>query len=306
VDRSVSLLPPDDDFRPAGRRYGYRPAADRVRGTWPGGQRLAVYVAIGVEDYRMGDGETEDLLPGVPQPDRVNTSWRDYGNRVGAFRLLDRLTAHGIPPTVLLNTVLYDSAPGVPAAARSAGAEFVAHGHSNSDSLTGRDPADELAYLDAVAGRIQAREGARPGGWSSPWLTHTVATPDLLAQAGYRYLLDLRPDDQPVWLTTASSPLLAIPYALELNDSSTVVGRQASAGEFADMVVDEFDELRESADDQPLVMSVVVHSYISGVPFRLRRLGRALAHLAAHADDVWFTTPREIHRAFSALSPPPD
>jgi peptidoglycan/xylan/chitin deacetylase (PgdA/CDA1 family) len=224
---------------------------------------------------------------------------------VGAFRLLDRLAAHGIPPTVLLNTVLYDSAPDVPAAARAAGAEFVAHGHSNSDSLAGLDPDEELAYVDAVAGRIAEHEGARPGGWSSPWLTHTLTTPDALAEAGYRYLLDLRPDDQPVWLTTGAGPLLAIPYAAELNDSSTVIGRQASAAEFADMVVDEFDELRESADDQPLVMSLVVHSYISGVPFRLRRLSRALAHLAAHADDVWFTTPREIHRAFAGLSPPP-
>jgi hypothetical protein len=98
--------------------------------------------------------------------------------------------------------------------------------------------------------------------------------------------------------------VLAIPYALELNDSSTIVGRQASAAEFADMIVDEFDELRAAAEDQPLVMSVVVHSYISGAPFRLRQLGRALAHLAAHADDVWFTQPRHIHRAFASASPP--
>ena len=76
---------------------------------WPGGEKLAVYVALGVEEYRFGDGLTEDMLPGVPQPDLVNTSWRDYGNRVGAFRLLDRLAALGIPPTVLLNTDVYDT-----------------------------------------------------------------------------------------------------------------------------------------------------------------------------------------------------
>jgi peptidoglycan/xylan/chitin deacetylase (PgdA/CDA1 family) len=288
-----------------GDRYAYASIVGRPPGRWPHGKGLAVYVALGVEDYRFGDGHTEDLLPGVAFPDVVNTSWRDYGNRVGAFRVLDRLARYGIPPTVLLNTMVYDSAPAVAVAARRLGAEIVAHGISNSDSLADLTESQERAYLDAVARRIAEEEGDRPGGWSSPWLAHTESTPDLLAAAGYRYLLDLRPDDQPVWISTTSTPLLAIPYALEINDSSTVIGRQASATEFADMIVDEFDELLAAAQEQPLVMSIVVHSYISGVPFRLRQLDRALAHLHAHADQVWFARPGEIHRAFAALCPPP-
>jgi peptidoglycan/xylan/chitin deacetylase (PgdA/CDA1 family) len=299
------LLPPDDDGRTDGRRYRYRPAAARPTGSWPGGRQLAVYVALGVEDYRLGDGESEDLLPEVPHPDRVNTAWRDYGNRVGAFRVLDGLAECGIPPTLLLNTVLYESAPDVPAAARAAGAEMVAHGHSNSDSLAALAPGQELPYLREVADRIAAAEGTPPGGWSSPWLTHTAETPDLLAAAGYRYLLDLRPDDQPVWMQTASTPLLAIPYALELNDSTTMIGRQVSPRDFADMIVDEFDELRETAGEQPVVMSVVLHSFISGMPFRFRAVRRALEHLAGFAGDVWFTTPAGIDRAFRELAPPP-
>jgi peptidoglycan/xylan/chitin deacetylase (PgdA/CDA1 family) len=286
-------------------RYRYSPIVGRPGGGWPNGKGLAVYVAVGVEEYRFGDGHTEDLLPGVAFPDLVNTAWRDYGNRVGVFRLLDRLAGHGIPPTVLLNTMVYDSAPDVPIAARRLGAEIVGHGISNSDSLAGLTEERESAYLAAVARRITVEEGAPPGGWSSPWLAHTEATPDLLAAAGYRYLLDLRPDDQPVWLATTSTPLLAIPYALELNDSSTVIGRGASATEFADMIIDEFDELLAASAEQPLVMSVVLHSYISGVPFRLRQLSRALAHLRAHADQVWFTRPGEIYRAFAELVPPP-
>ena len=121
------------------------------------------------------------------------------------------------------------------------------------------------------------QEGAAPGGWSSPWLSHTPATLDLLAETGYRYLLDLRLDDQPVWLTTESGPLLAIPYNAEINDSSTMIGKQASAHEFADMIVDEFAEL--CSDAAPLVMSIVLHSFITGVPFRLaRRRAGARAH----------------------------
>jgi hypothetical protein len=151
-----------------------------------------------------------------------------------------------------------------------------------------------------VAARIAAVEGEAPGGWSSPWLTHTPNTVDLLAATGYRYVLDLRMDDQPVWLSTGGAPLLSIPYPLELNDSTSMVGRGASAADFTDMVVDEFDELLAAAEDQPLVMGLVTHSFISGAPFRLRALTRALEHLAAHADDVWFTRPGEIHRAFTA------
>jgi peptidoglycan/xylan/chitin deacetylase (PgdA/CDA1 family) len=276
--------------------YRYTPLPDRPRGAWPNGTRLAVVVCVGVESYRFGDGHAEDVLADVPAPDVVNTAWRDYGNRVGAFRLFDVLRRLGIPPTVLLNTDVYDEAPDVVVAARTAGAEIVGHGRSNSDSLTGMTPEVEHAYLTAVADRIRSQEGTAPGGWSSPWLTHTPATLNLLAASGYRYLLDLRLDDQPIWLSTESGPLLTIPYAAELNDSSTMIGRSVSPRDFADMIDDEFAELNAAATDTPLVMSIVLHSFISGVPFRLRAVGRALERIAA-TDGVWLTAPRQIHRA---------
>lgn len=285
-------------------RYRYEPITGRTRWSWPEGKRLAVYVAMGVESYRLGEGNTEDLLPDVAAPDVVNTAWRDYGNRVGAFRLLDRMGELGIPPTVLLNTNVYDDAPEVVLAARKLGAEFVGHGLSNSDSLAGLSVVDESAYLTAVLRRIEREEGSPPGGWSSPWLTHTHATIDLLPAAGYRYLLDLRADDQPWWLDSTGGPLLAIPYPLELNDSTSMVGRGVNASDFADMIVDEFDELLAASEDQPLVLGVVVHSFISGVPFRLRQLTRALAHLAG-ADEVWLTRPGDIADVFAAAVPPP-
>ncbi|HTI35106.1 MAG TPA: polysaccharide deacetylase family protein [Miltoncostaea sp.] len=291
---------------PPGRRYDYSPVGAGADGRWPNGARLAVYVAVGVESYRFGEGHTEDLLPGVPAPDLVNAAWREYGNRVGAFRILERLGAAGIPPTVLLNTDVYDTAPAVTDAARRAGAEMVGHGLSNSDSLEGLDAERERAYLDAVSERIRAAEGAAPGGWSSPWLTQTERTPDLLAAAGYRYLLDLRFDDRPAWLRTTGAPLLAIPYALELNDSTSMIGRGVPPGAFAEMIVDELDELLAAATGPPLVMSVILHSFISGVPFRLKHVSRALADIAARGDAVWLTQPRRIHEAYARMSPPPE
>lgn len=266
----------------------------RPTGTWPNGARLALWVALGVESYRPDDGMTEDILPRGPAPDLVNAAWRDYGNRVGAFRLLQRLSDIGIRPAVLLNTDLYDETPAVLDAARAVGAEIVGHGRSNSDSLPALAEGSEAAYVADVAARILAEEGAPPGGWSSPWLAHTPTSLTSLAAAGFRYLLDFRLDDQPVWLETEAGRLLAIPYAAELNDSTTMIGRQMTARDFADAILDEAHELLTA--DRPVVMSVVLHSFISGQPWRLRPIAEAFAAVAG-LEGVWCATPAEIYAA---------
>ena len=278
-------------------RQTHPPMPHRPPSRWPGERRLAVYVAVGIEEYVAGGAFAENLIPEVPQPDLVNTAWRDYGNRVGGFRLIGALAEAGIRPAVLLNTDAYATAPGLIAAARAAGAEFVGHGTTNSQSLAAMSEAEERTCVAAVATSIAREEGAAPGGWSSSWLAHRETTIGNLARAGYRYLLDLRMDDQPAWLGTDKSRLLSIPYAAELNDSSTMIGRQMTARDFADMIVDEFDEMIAAAEERALVMSVVLHSFVSGQPFRLRPLRKAFAHLASRPDMVWLTLPREIAAA---------
>ncbi|MFK7837560.1 MAG: polysaccharide deacetylase [Sulfitobacter sp.] len=276
------------------RPWTYSAATQRPEGRWPNGARVALWVAVGVESYRSDDGMTEDILLRGAAPDLANAAWRDYGNRIGAFRLFERLSGMGIRPTVLLNTDVYDEAPEVIAAARAAGAEFVAHGKSNSDSLPALPAGREAAYVAEVRARISAQEGCAPDGWSSPWLAHTPTSLASLSGAGYRYVLDLRLDDQPVWLEASAGRLLAIPYAAELNDSTTMIGRQMDPHSFATALLDEAKELAQSA--QPVVMSVVLHSFISGQPWRVRPLITALSEIAA-MPGVWLTTPSEIHAA---------
>ncbi len=167
---------------------------------------------------------------------------------------------------LLLNTACYDSAPDLIDHARGCHAEFVAHGVANSDTLATMSDSEQANYLRQVTARMTGAEGRAPAGWSSPWLAHSPVTVDLIKEAGFEYILDLGMDDQPVWLNTRTSPLLCVPYALELNDSSTVIGRFASANEFATMIIDQFDEMLDQARQQPLVMCVVVHSFISGQP----------------------------------------
>lgn len=278
----------------------YSPIVARPPSRWPGGKGLALYVALGIEEYRPDDGLTEDIIPGASKPDLVNRSWRDYGNRVGGFRLIDRLASFGIAPAILLNTDVYDTAPALITHARAAGAEMVGHGRSNSDTLAVLSSADENAYVQSVRDRIAAMEGVPPGGWSSPWLAHSPTTLRSLALAGYGYVLDFRLDDQPVMLDSGAGPILAIPYGLEINDSTTAIGRYAAARDFAGMIIDEFDELLAASREQALVMSIVVHSFVSGQPFRLRSLTQALDHIAKFADQVWFTQPRHIAAAVAA------
>lgn len=282
-------------------RYAYTPISQPNSRRWPNGAGLAVYFVMGVEQYNLGAGLTENLMPGLSQPDYANASWRDYGNRVGALRLQQRFTELDMPLAVLLNTDVYNYAPGLMEQLQAAGCELIGHGLSNSDTLAGRAIDDERAYISSVREQIQQHSGRAPKGWSSPWLSQTENTVDLLAECGYGYVLDLGMDDRPVWLRTRQGRLLHIPYALELNDSSTIIGRQASAAGFSQMIIDQFDELLIAAREQPLVMSVAIHSFISGQPFRLRQLTHALQHIVRHREHIWATTPDQIHDYVQAV-----
>jgi peptidoglycan/xylan/chitin deacetylase (PgdA/CDA1 family) len=288
---------------PTHGRYDYSPIGGRPHYRWPNGARLAVYFALGIEHYAFNAGMTETLVPGIPAPDVLNASWREYGNRVGAWRLLDLFAEEGVPLSILLNSCVYDHAPALTDACRRAGHEIIAHGRSNSDIMAAMGEAEEAAYIQAVTDRIRGAEGAAPRGWSSPWIAETLSTPDLLQEAGYLYLLDWCMDDQPVWMTTRRGRILSIPYTQELNDSSTMIGRQAGPSEFADMIVDQFDEMFETGGDAPLVMSVVLHAFISGQPFRLRALRRAVRHIMKKADRLWLTQPGAIASLLSASQP---
>lgn len=280
-------------------RYEYSAITERPLGAWPNGKGLAVYIALNLEQYAFGEGLVEDLVPGIPAPDVLNNSWRDYGNRVGAWRLLSLLSENALPVSLLINSELYEVAPQLIKAFRDYGAEIASHGKTNSDHQAGLDQAQERALIAEVTATFVRHEGRAPAGWLSPWIAETEHTPDLLHEAGYRYVMDWCMDDQPVWLRTRSGRLLAVPYPQELNDSAAIIGRKASTSEFSDMVIDQFDEMLEQSKEQPLVMGIALHSMIVGQPFRLRQLRRALAHIARHRDVCWLTTAGEIAQAFT-------
>jgi peptidoglycan/xylan/chitin deacetylase (PgdA/CDA1 family) len=282
---------------PTHDRYDYVPLRGRPDYSWPGGRRLAVYFALNLEHFSFGEGLGAELAPGGPQPDVLNFAWRDYGNRVGAWYLLDVFDALKLPLAALANSSMYDYAPDLMAAVRARGDEIVGHGRTNAERQGHLDEAAERALIGEATGRLSEAEAAKPEGWLGPWISHSHRTPDLLAEAGYRYLLDWCMDDQPIWFRCRGGKrILAVPYPQEVNDIPAIVARKMGAAEFADMIVDQFDEMLELSESRPLVMGVALHAYLVGQPHRLRHLKRALRHISARREAIWLTTPGAIAR----------
>lgn len=288
---------------PTHGRYAYSAITDRADFDWPDGKRLAVYLGVNLEHFAFGEGKGAQIGNAEPAPDVLNYAWRDYGNRVGAWRLIEMLDALCLPATVLPNSEMYDYAPDLMAAHRDRGDEIAGHGRTNSESQSGMTEAEEAAMIAESSDVIAKGAGQRPLGWLSPWIAETDLTPDLLVEAGYTYTMNWCMDDQPVWMRTRSGPLLSLPYGQEINDIPAIVGRKTGAAEFADMIIDNFDELLEQSARQPLVYGIALHPYIIGQPFRLRQLRRALTHIANHRDTVWIARAGEIAQAFAERNP---
>jgi peptidoglycan/xylan/chitin deacetylase (PgdA/CDA1 family) len=283
-------------------RYGYVPLRGRAAYTWPNGRRLAVYFALNLEHFSYGEGHGAELAPGGPQPDILNFAWRDYGNRVGAWYMLDAFDALDLPLAALVNSTMYDYAAQLVTACRVRGDEIVAHGRTNAERQGELDEAAERALIAEATTRLTEAEGRPPEGWLGPWISHSHVTPDLLAEAGYDYLLDWCMDDQPIWFRCRGGRrILAVPYPQEVNDIPAIVARKMGAADFADMIIDQFDEMLDLAAERPLVMGVALHAYIVGQPHRLRHLKRALRHIADRREKVWLTTPGAIARHCIAL-----
>lgn len=275
-------------------RYDYSAITKRPDYSFPEGRRLAVHFSLNLEHFAFGEGLGNDYGVGQPQPNVRSYAWRDYGNRVGAWRLLELAEAYDLPYGVLLNTALYDYCPELVAAFRARGDEMVGHGRTNSERQIDMDRAEERACIREVSETIEKHEGRKPGGWLAPYVCQTEDTPELLKQSGFRYMMDWPLDDQPIWFRTDEGPLLSIPYAHDLNDSLEVVTRRTSSQILCENLIDQFDEMLAESARRPLVMGVVLHSFILGQPHRLRRFRGVIEHILKHRDRIWITRPGDI------------
>lgn len=286
-------------------RFPYSAIVNRPAWTWPDGKRLAVHIALNLEHFAYGEGLGLSYSPGIPHPNTYNWAWREYGNRVGVWRLIELFDQLSLPVSLLLNAEVYHHCPEVVTALRQRGAEVLGHGRTNSEHQNDFDESGEATLIREVTEAITRFEGTPPRGWLSPGVNPSALTPDLLQEAGYTYILDWPMDDQPVWMKTRRGRILSVPYPQEVNDIPAIALHHATAPAFADMIVDTFDEMLEQSRAQPLVYGIALHAFLVGQPFRLRHLRRALSHVVSHHASIWPTTTGEIARHFAEHGPPP-
>jgi peptidoglycan/xylan/chitin deacetylase (PgdA/CDA1 family) len=275
--------------------YDYWPIAARPSIAWPGGRRLAFYVALNIEQFEPGKPSTALFPPTSSlQVDPLNHGWRDYGPRVGIWRMIDLLDRLELRASVMLNSDVCAHYPQMIAAGNQRDWVWCAHGFNNSSLWTGMEPALEREAFQRLLEQFVEGTGTRPKGWLGPALTETGATPEILAENGLTYLLDWCADDQPFPLNVPNHRMISVPYAIEVNDIVCFLGHGLTAAEFEQTMVDQFDVLYEEAQQHPgSVMSISLHPFLINQPFRHRHLDRFLAYIAQH-DDVWITTSDDI------------
>jgi peptidoglycan/xylan/chitin deacetylase (PgdA/CDA1 family) len=286
-------------------RYDYSPITERPDFSWPGGKRLAFHLALNIEHFAFGGPMGHTPTSPGPPPDPRNYAWRDYGLRVGVWRIFDLADALGLPMCHLMNSTVSERFPQIVARIRARGDEVVGHGRTNSERQADLDEAGERALIVEATEVLTRVHGVAPAGWLGPWIAESAVTPDLLKEAGYSYVLDWPADDQPFWMRTRSGPIMSMPYPAELNDSPTLLNRMQSATDFSQMIIDQFEVMLDFSKQAPLVCVVSLHTFIVGQPFRFAQLRRALSHIVGHPqrDRVWFTRPGEIFQYAASLAP---
>lgn len=286
---------------PGHGRYAHSAIPHRPTYEWPNGARLALVVCNNIEAfaYRAGLG-SDSTGAAAPQGQR-NYAWRDYGNRVGLWNLLDMLDELELPCAHNVNAAVLDACPEIAPALKARGDEFIGHGRTNAERQDGMWEEDERRLIAESRDAILRHAGVAPSGWLGPYIAQSPVTLDLLKEEGFSYVMDWPADDQPFWMRTRAGPILSVPYSIELNDSPALVFRQHTGRQFAEMIVDQFDEMLARSRKWPLVCSVVLHPFIVGQPFRLRPLRDALRHILSHRDRLWIARPGDVARHVASL-----
>ncbi|TCT01071.1 polysaccharide deacetylase family protein [Aquabacter spiritensis] len=276
-------------------RISYSAISQREPLRLPGGARMAVWVIVNVEEWNPRETMPRTVLTppagGSPTPDIPNWCWHEYGNRVGFWRLLETFDDFEIPAGLAINGSAIEAYEPISRAALDRNWEFIGHGFSQKNMQKVENEAADIARTTEV---IERFTGKKPRGWLGPGLTETWETPDLLAEAGYDYVLDWVLDDVPVVLKTRTRPIVNVPYTQECNDVAMMLIQHHKASEYYDRAIDQFEQLYWDSRNGARVMALVIHPYIMGAPHRARYFRRAIERIKER-EDVVFMTGEQIY-----------
>ena len=293
---------------PAQRTFGmdhphheWSPIINRPTLRWPNDAAVALCVVIPLERMEWqapaGSFQVARLSGGsAPRefPDYARLSHREYGHRIGIFRLLDVLEKHGIKATVAMDALTAEHYPYLVRHCLDRGCEIIGHGISVSRMITSNmTEGEERQYIQASLDTLTEATGLRPQGWFGPEYGESDRTPQLLAELGVAYVVDWANDEQPYPMTTGEGALFALPLLYELDDVIAISQKLMPVFEYEQMLIENFDVLREDGATTGRLMALNWHPWLVGQPFRIGSIDRALGHIMGKKG-VWAATGSEI------------
>ena len=266
---------------------------------WPGNKTLAVWIAPNIEVWHYDLPGGTAISPNVTNrvPDVINYAWREYGMRVGLWRIADVLDAAGIKASVALNSAICETFPKAMEQMKKRGWEFMGHGTTNSENLAGLAPEKEREVIQHVLKTIEQSTGKKVRGWLGTGLTQTYNTLDILAEEGVTYCGDWNSDDQPYPMKVKKGKMISIPYCMEINDLPLFIRKNYTGEQYYKSLVDQFDTLYADSGKHSRVMGIPLHPMLTGQPLRIKYLQQAIAYIKRH-ERVWFATAGEIVDAY--------
>jgi allantoinase len=292
AERRVGMDHAHYDWSPLSRREGLR---------WPQQARVALCVVVNLEHTEWLPPEGSYQAPAAtagmiqrPYPDYARLTHREYGHRVGIFRVLNVLEQHGIPPTVAMDALTARHYPYLLEHCLQRGCEIAAHGIAATRLITSRmSEADERNYIQETIDILTQATGTAPVGWLGPEYGESARTPQLLAEAGIRYVCDWVNDEQPYRLHTAQGELYALPMLLELDDAHALWQRRVPVNRYGELLSEGFDVLYADGAHTGRLLVLHLHPWLIGQPFRIKYLDQALASMVRR-QGVWAAQGRAI------------
>lgn len=286
-------------------QYDFVPLPARKPLRWPNNKRIALILTLNLEYwdllkdtdrpyYAGGPPVLPDPLPGNV-PDYHNYSWREYGQRVGIWRLIDAFDKAGVPAGCTMNAKMGLERRPVVQAAIDRGWEIVAHNYEQGDLLTNyhNDRSAEHKLIRETLKVYEQVVGKKAKGWLSSSLRGTSNTPDILAEEGLIFFCDYMNDEQPYLINTSHGPIVGTPYSVEINDFTIFHRRGMSTSAVLELLKEQFNELYREGAESGRLMNFGLHPHIAGHPYRIRAI-REFLEYAKGFPDVWWATREEI------------
>jgi peptidoglycan/xylan/chitin deacetylase (PgdA/CDA1 family) len=285
--------------------YDYIPLPQRQPLKWPGGAKVAIVLTFNLETwdltkptdkpyYAGGPAILPDTLPGNT-PDFPNYTWREYGQRIGIWRLLELFDELNVHASCTINAVTFERRRAMADAILDRGWELLAHNWEQGELLTNfnGDPEKERDIILRSLAQFEKFTGRKAKGWLSSSLRGTMQTADILAEYGCIFYCDIMNDDQPFLLRTPSGPIVSTPYSNEINDFTFITRKNYTTDQFRDALIEELDVLYAEGAKTGRIMNLGLHPHVSGRAHRIRAL-REFIQYAKGLPDIWWPTREEI------------